>query len=126
MKKIIIILISFMFLYSVSYSQKAIMSVYAEDLEGTFVRSDGAEIELVLKSPYQFYLKGLAVSFGGNIGELDYVVNYYEDENVMKYESEDYALIIHIEDENTLHVSEEGFNEMTGMGVGFTGIYTRK
>ena len=126
MKKVAIILISFIYLYSTAYSQKAIMSVPADDLVGTFVRSDGAEIELILKSPYQFYVKGLAVSFRGNMAELDYVVYYYEDENVMKYESEDYTLTIHVEDENTLHVSEDGFNEIAGIGIGFTGVYTRK
>lgn len=66
------------------------------------------------------------MSFSGNTGELDYTVYYYEDENVMKYESEDYTLTIHAEDENTLHVSEYGFNEMTGTGIGFEGTYIRK
>lgn len=126
MKKAIIILISFIFFSYVSYSQKAIMSVPADDLVGTFERNDGAEIELILKSPFQFYVKGLAVSFRGNMAELDYVVYYYEEDNVMKYESEDYTLTIHVEDENTLHVSEDGFNEMAGIGIGFTGVYTRK
>ena len=48
MKKIIIIF-SLLFLISyLSFGQKAIMSVPAEDLVGVFVRNDGARIELIL------------------------------------------------------------------------------
>ena len=126
MKKYIITFLTFIFIYSACFSQKAIMSVPADDLVGVFVRNDGAKIELILKSTFQFYIEGLAVSSGGNIAELNYVVHYYEDENVIKYESEDYTLTIHVEDENTLHLSENGFNEMAGMGVSFDGVYTRK
>lgn len=43
MKKSIIMLISFIFLSSISYSQKSVMSVPADDLAAAFVRSEGAQ-----------------------------------------------------------------------------------
>ena len=126
MKKIIIIF-SLLFLISyLSFGQKAIMSVPAEDLVGVFVRKDGARIELILKDYRSFYIEGLAVSSGGNISELDYTVYYYEDENIMKYETENYTLTIIVEDENTLHITEEGINELSGINVSFDGIYIRE
>lgn len=126
MKKIIIIF-SLLFLISyLSFGQKAIMSVPAEDLVGVFVRNDGARIELILKDYRSFYIEGLAVSSGGNISELDYTVYYYEDENIMKYETENYTLTIIVEDENTLHITEEGINELSGINVSFDGIYIRE
>ena len=126
MKKIIIIF-SLLFLISyLSFGQKAIMSVPAEDLVGVFVRNDVARIELILKDYRSFYIEGLAVSSGGNISELDYTVYYYEDENIMKYETENYTLTIIVEDENTLHITEEGINELSGINVSFDGIYIRE
>ena len=126
MKKIIIIF-SLLFLISyLSFGQKAIMSVPAEDLVGVFVRNDVARIELILKDYRSFYIEGLAVSSGGNISELDYTVYYYEDENIMKHETENYTLTIIVEDENTLHITEEGINELSGINVSFDGIYIRE
>ena len=44
----------------------------------------------------------------------------------MKYETENYTLTIIVEDENTLHITEEGINELSGINVSFDGIYIRE